>query len=102
VNNTETSTDAALRQSIAQALSRAGLFCGECGFQPGEDGCSDCRRHWEMCADELLPVFEEQRNATLTQAAELMETLGMDDASAQLRYQATPYTDDTAAAEGVR
>lgn len=38
---------------------------------------------------------DKGRTEGLTQAADLLESLGMDDASAQLRYQATPYTDDT-------
>ncbi|WUH94605.1 hypothetical protein OG900_33620 [Streptomyces sp. NBC_00433] len=41
-------------------------------------------------------AMDAHRAKVLTEAADLLEFLGMDDASAQLRYQATPYTDDTA------
>lgn len=41
-------------------------------------------------------VVELILGARLREAAGLLETLGMDDAAAQLRYQATPYTDDSA------
>ncbi|WP_405769170.1 hypothetical protein OG539_32545 [Actinacidiphila glaucinigra] len=30
----------------AQALSDAGAFCGQCGFEPGDRGCPDCERVW--------------------------------------------------------
>lgn len=50
-----------LRERIKQALSNAGAFCGDdcCGFQPGDRGCPDCERHWERCADALIPVLAE-------------------------------------------
>lgn len=89
-------TAADLRQQIKAALANEGAFCGQCGWQPGESGCADCERCWDRYADALLPIFETEHTSTLTKNADLPETLGMDDASAQLRYQATPYTDDTA------
>ncbi|MFD3955849.1 MULTISPECIES: hypothetical protein [Streptomyces] len=33
-------------ETAIQALSTAGAFCGECGFQPGDRGCPDCERCW--------------------------------------------------------
>ena len=48
-----------LRERIKQALSNAGAFCGDdcCAFQPGDRGCPDCERHWDRCADALMPVL---------------------------------------------
>ncbi|CAH9419589.1 hypothetical protein SGL43_06644 [Streptomyces globisporus] len=33
-------------ETAIQALSTAGAFCGECGFEPGDRGCPDCERTW--------------------------------------------------------
>ncbi|MEU3432293.1 hypothetical protein [Streptomyces sp. NPDC006863] len=33
-------------ESAILALSDAGAFCGECGFEPGDRGCPDCERVW--------------------------------------------------------
>ncbi|QQM45105.1 hypothetical protein [Streptomyces liliifuscus] len=50
-------TDAAIREQIKQALSGAGAFCGECGFEPGDRGCPDCERCYESNADALMPIL---------------------------------------------
>lgn len=47
-----------LRNQIAYALSNAGAFCGECGFEPGDRGkCTDCERCWTSYANALLPLL---------------------------------------------
>lgn len=55
--------DADLRKKIQAALQEAGAFCGECGWQPGDEGCADCKRHWNWCTDALLPLFRAEREA---------------------------------------
>jgi hypothetical protein len=60
--------NADLRNKIQTALQEAGAFCGECGWQPGDAGCADCKRHWNRCADALLPLFRAERQAGRTQA----------------------------------
>jgi hypothetical protein len=98
---TNTETTAALRQSIAQALSRAGSCCGQCGFQPGETGCPDCRRHWEMCADELLPVLAEAPLA-LSDPERAMLQFALELGQDQVFSRSSEFTDeDTAALESL-
>jgi hypothetical protein len=53
------------REQILAALSEAGAFCGECGFQPGEAGCADCVRVREMYADAVMPILERQLGESL-------------------------------------
>ena len=45
-----------LREQFKAAMSEAGAFCGECGFQPGEVGCPDCQRVHGWYADAALAV----------------------------------------------
>lgn len=45
-----------LAEQIDQALSKAGAFCGECGFQPGEQGCPDCVRVRGWYVEGVLPI----------------------------------------------
>jgi hypothetical protein len=33
-------------EAAVQALSKAGAFCGECGFEPSDRGCPDCEKCW--------------------------------------------------------
>jgi hypothetical protein len=47
-----------LHRQLSEALSEAGAFCGECGFQPGETGCTDCVRIREMYVDAVLSVVQ--------------------------------------------
>lgn len=49
------------RAEILSALSAAGAFCGECGFQPGETGCADCVQVREMYADAVMPIVDRLR-----------------------------------------
>jgi hypothetical protein len=58
------------REQVLAALSEAGAFCGECGFQPGETGCADCVRVREMYADAVMPILAQQRSAALVAAVE--------------------------------
>lgn len=51
---------AASRKEILAALSIAGAFCGECGFEPGEIGCSDCVRVREVYTDAVLAVVQPE------------------------------------------
>lgn len=61
-----------LRNQIATALSDAGAFCGECGFEPGDRGkCTDCERCWSGYADALMPLFAVARGVTFREAAEV-------------------------------
>jgi hypothetical protein len=53
--------DSTLRGRIAAALSGAGAFCGQCGFEPGDRGCPDCERCWDAYADALLPLLTAER-----------------------------------------
>lgn len=46
-----------LAEQIKQALSDAGAFCGECGFEPGDRGCDDCERCYTSYAKALLPIM---------------------------------------------
>jgi hypothetical protein len=66
----------ALRQQIAAALSEAGAFCGECGFEPGETGCPDCVRVRELYTEALLdvvqPLLDQQRAAGMREAAAML------------------------------
>jgi hypothetical protein len=54
-----------LRDEIKAALSEAGAFCGECGFEPGDTGCPDCQRCHDMYATAVLavvhPLLDAQR-----------------------------------------
>lgn len=59
----EAAADTTLRGRIAAALSAAGAFCGQCGFEPGDRGCPDCERCWSSYADALLPMFADEREA---------------------------------------
>lgn len=47
-----------LRDEIAQALSEAGAFCGECGFQPDEIGCPDCVRVRHLYVEAVASVVQ--------------------------------------------
>ncbi|WP_035796390.1 hypothetical protein [Kitasatospora mediocidica] len=53
--------DTRLREELLAALSTAGAFCGDCGFEPGEIGCSDCVRVREQYADALTPITDRLR-----------------------------------------
>ncbi|MFE1321633.1 hypothetical protein [Kitasatospora phosalacinea] len=84
-----------LRQRIAQALSAAGAFCGECGFEPGETGCPDCVRVRQMYTSAVLAVVEpelakrqERGDIWKAKAAELEQDRDrLDTALAALREQ---------------
>jgi hypothetical protein len=52
-----------LRDRIAAALSTAGAFCGECGFEPGETGCPDCVRVREVYTDAVLAMMQPELTA---------------------------------------
>jgi hypothetical protein len=57
---TATDPTATIREEIKNALSAAGAYCGDCGFQPGDRGCRACERCWEMYADALMPIIVGQ------------------------------------------
>lgn len=40
-------------ETAIQALSDAGAFCGECGFEPGDRGCPDCESSWASYVKSL-------------------------------------------------
>lgn len=56
-----------LRAEVLSALSTAGAYCGECGFEPGETGCPDCVKVRGWYADAVMPIIERLR-AELAQA----------------------------------
>ncbi|MFD5899085.1 hypothetical protein [Streptomyces sp. NPDC060366] len=58
---------------IIAALSLAGAFCGECGFEPGDRGCPDCERCWARYVKEVLPIFRTELAYTRTLLAEAVE-----------------------------
>jgi hypothetical protein len=49
-----------LTDRIAEALSIAGVFCGDCGFEPGDTGCPDCVRVRGLYVAALLPLFDAE------------------------------------------
>ena len=69
------------RAEIVAALSAAGAFCGECGFQPGETGCQDCVRVRDLYADAVMPIVERQSGAfaptELATWAEQLQSAGL-------------------------
>jgi hypothetical protein len=67
-----------------QALSDAGAFCGECGFQPGERGCPDCERHYEWCVTALRKAGWAPRTEVLAEAADELVASCPDHGSADL------------------
>lgn len=78
-------TDLDLRNQIADALSNAGAFCGNCGFEPGDRGeCADCESCWSSYADALMPLFVRARGVTFREAARLLESTGRDDDAVNL------------------
>ncbi|MFE9003182.1 hypothetical protein ACFYOY_13720 [Streptomyces sp. NPDC007875] len=48
--------ETAIGDQITTALSKAGAFCGTCGFEPGDRGCPDCERCYSDYAAALLPI----------------------------------------------
>lgn len=64
-----------IRQQVVAALSIAGAFCGECGFEPGDVGCSDCRRCHAMYADAVLPILRAELAARQSRAEVLRDFL---------------------------
>lgn len=61
------------------ALSNAGAFCGECGFEPGERGCPECERCWSEYVKALREAGWAPRSETLREAARLNESTNRDD-----------------------
>lgn len=53
-----------------QALSNAGAFCGDCGFEPGDRGCPDCERSWASYVKELREAGWAPREEVLQEAAD--------------------------------
>lgn len=51
--------EAEIAEQLKQALSNAGAFCGECGFEPGDRGCEDCEWCYRRFAEGLLPILRE-------------------------------------------
>jgi hypothetical protein len=60
------------REQVLAALSTAGAFCGECGFEPGETGCADCVRVRELYADAVMPVIDGLRFESEQRLGELL------------------------------
>lgn len=52
-----------------KALSNAGAFCGNCGFEPGDRGCPDCRSHWAHCIEKLRAAGWAPRHESYREAA---------------------------------
>lgn len=67
---------AALREEIANALSVAGAYCGDCTFEPGDRGCTACERHWGWCADAMMPLLRARYAAGLLTAAAVASQAG--------------------------
>lgn len=59
-----------LRAEILAALSAAGAFCGECGFEPGETGCADCVRVRDLYADAVMPIVDRLSALVATEPAQ--------------------------------
>jgi hypothetical protein len=68
-----------LRAEVMSALSTAGAFCGECGFEPGEAGCPDCVRVRGMYADAVMPIIERLRAELARRDAAFEAVMAMDD-----------------------
>jgi hypothetical protein len=49
-----------LRERLVTALSKAGAFCGECDFEPGDVGCPDCQRAHGWYADAVLGIVQPE------------------------------------------
>jgi hypothetical protein len=64
-----------LADRIAAALSEAGAFCGECGFEPGETGCPDCVRVREQYTQALLAVVQSELDQRDTEIRRLRAEL---------------------------
>lgn len=58
-------------ETAIQALSDAGAFCGECGFEPGDRGCPDCERCWARYATTLRASGWAPRAEVLAAAADV-------------------------------
>jgi hypothetical protein len=71
-----------IRAEILAALSEAGAFCGDCGFEPGETGCPDCVRVRELYANALTPLTDRLR----AENEELAAELGARDEKARKRW----------------
>ncbi|MFF3998615.1 hypothetical protein ACFYX8_35565 [Streptomyces cyaneofuscatus] len=55
------------------ALSTAGAFCGECGFEPGDRGCPDCERCWARYVKALRAAGWAPRTEVLAEAYAAIE-----------------------------
>jgi hypothetical protein len=64
------------REQVLAALSLAGAFCGECGFEPGETGCADCVRVREMYADAVMPILGAVHGKALRDASKVADEAG--------------------------
>ncbi|WP_050513177.1 hypothetical protein [Streptomyces sp. JS01] len=58
-------------ETAIQALSAAGAFCGECGFEPGDRGCPDCERVWAGYVKALRAAGWVPRTEGLIEAADV-------------------------------
>lgn len=57
---------------LKSALSEAGAFCGDCGFQPGDrNKCGACERCYDRYAAALLPLLDTSAERVPALLAEL-------------------------------
>jgi hypothetical protein len=88
-----------LRAEVLSALSTAGAYCGECGFQPGETGCPDCVRVRGWYADAVMPIIERlraelaeeeyvsaERGRYLAQVDAALDAAGQDEGGGYIAY----------------
>jgi hypothetical protein len=57
--------EAEIAEQMKQALSDAGAFCGECGFEPGDRGCDDCEWCYRRYVEGLMPLLRATVDAEL-------------------------------------
>ncbi|GGZ84185.1 hypothetical protein [Streptomyces rubiginosohelvolus] len=63
----------ASNETAILALSTAGAFCGECGFEPGDRGCPDCERTWAGYVKALRAAGWAPASEVLAQAITAVE-----------------------------
>lgn len=75
-------------ETAIQALSTAGAFCGECGFEPGDRGCPGCERTWTWYVDALRAAGWAPRDEALQSVSRLalaFENTGEPEIGRQIR-----------------
>jgi hypothetical protein len=63
---------AGVRELIKNALSKAGAYCGQCSFEPGDRAkCRDCERCWDWYAEAIEPLLDTSAERVPALLAEL-------------------------------